>query len=1062
MKLKNFMLIASIIGAAFHISAQNFIHDWGYAIGGAGSDVGTGVTTDMNGDVIHVGNFSGTMDADPGTGTTNLISNGGVDISICKYDPDGNLIWAKNIGGALNEESWGIATASDGSIYVSGGYRGTADFDPGTGTQNETVVGDLDIFLLKLDANGDFQWVYTAGSVQGELARDVEVDHNDDVYLTGSFRNTVDFDSGMGTFDLISEGGSDCFLLKLDPTGAFLDAYQYGGTLDDQPLGVTVDNSNNVYTTGGYNGTIDLDVLGTPQSYTSAGGVDIFLLKLNDQMQFEWAHSIGSTGTEDVYGLETDNSDNVIIGGSFRNTVDFDPDPIDTDIKTSVGGADMMLVKFDFTGDYIWSAAVGAANDDQVWGISVDKHNSIYASGFFRFTIDFDPGAGTANVATNCACVFADQFIWKLDENGQYLYAESMGGTNNDHSLDVHANGDFVYLTGYLNGSTDLDITTGTNTVVSNGSADYTFSKHTECNPTAVTDVIVSCDPITWIDGNTYSADNNTATMMLTNQYGCDSLVTLDFMLIEIADQTVTPSDVEFCDNGTPTFDLGSSESGVFYSLVDQSNGNVIDGPVEGNGSALTLNGSAITATTDYEFQADRNKNNSLTFTGNSATPTYVSLGNEMNKVFRGTDQITAEAWVNTSSPASLQTVVGNYGDFGNTMQFLLRLDQAGGSLKASFWVGVGPNPGEYVQVAGTTTINQNTWYHIAGTFNGSELAIYVDGVLENTVQLDAKMPDVTAECKIGGGLSNNTEFFNGKITGVRLWNVVRTETEINTDKDQCIAGNTAGLVAMYNMIDGVGSATLTDESVNGYNGTLTNMDINTSWGYTDLPAIACQVCSATMTQTPTVTVNNSTTGTDVQTACGSYTWIDGNEYTASNNTATFTLTNAAGCDSLVTLDLTIETTPAAGAVDNGDGTLSATGTGTYQWIDCADNTPIVGATSSLFTPSQNGDYKVVVSDGNCSDTSDCVTINNVSLNQYGALDLSAYPNPTESNVTIVSTNVVLRSVSVHDATGRLVVVKSVNSNTTSIDLQGNENGLYFINVESIDGNTKTLRIVKQ
>lgn len=125
---------------------------------------------------------------------------------------------------------------------------------------------------------------------------------------------------------------------------------------------------------------------------------------------------------------------------------------------------------------------------------------------------------------------------------------------------------------------------------------------------------------------------------------------------------------------------------------------------------------------------------------------------------------------------------------------------------------------------------------------------------------------------------------------------------------------------------------------------------------------------------------------------------------------ATFTLTNAAGCDSVVTLDLTIETIPVAGAVDNGDGTLSATGTGTYQWIDCADNTPIAGATSSLFTPSQNGDYKVVVTDGNCSDASDCVTINNVSLNQFGALDLSAYPNPTESNVTIVSTNVVLRS----------------------------------------------------
>jgi hypothetical protein len=1109
---KTFLSAALLTSISFGAHAQNFIYEWGNAFGGTQTDIGKDVTTDPSGNVILLSEFRLSYDADPGAGTTTLSSQGGTDISIAKFDTDGNLLWAKSIGGSADDIATRVATDSDGNIYISGAFRNSVDFDPGIGENIAISNGGADIFLLKLDENGDFLWVYTNGSVQDEVARDVVINDANDVYITGYFRNTIQFDPIGGTANLISQGGADVFVLKLNPFGEFVSVYQAGGINDDDANAIGVDNYGNVYVSGYFQGTCNFNVSGFPQNITSNGGNDAFVMKLNASNAFQWVRRVGGLGNEISLCLTIDNKDNVIMGGYFSGTVDFNPGAA-IDEKTSNGGIDLMMVKLAPNGNYIMGVAAGGIGDDFMEDITVDNENNIFSTGVMRNTVDFDPGSGTQNVTVTGGTGFADQFFWKLTENGEYLFATHLGGTDNDHGYAVHIDGQFLYTSGYFNGSADFDFSSGTQNVISNLTPDISFQKHVNCNPINTTDVIVSCSPITWADGNTYNADNNTAFVLLTNQFGCDSLVTLDFRLVAIDDQTLTASDSEFCDEGAPSIELGSTQTGVFYSLINQSTGTVLDGPIEGTGAALSLNGGNITSTTTFEVEAITNKNNKLAFTGNSATPTRVSIGNEMNSVFAGKDQITVEAWINTNSTASLQTVLSNYNSFGNSMQFLLRLDHVSGLNKASFWMGTGPNSGNYQNVAGTTTILPNTWYHIAGTYDGNEMAIYVNGVLENTFTINSKMPYITNDVRIGGGLDNNSEYFNGNITGVRIWNMARTGSDINADKDQCIAGNTNGLVAMYNMIDGAGSSVLSDEGVNGFNGTLINMNENTAWSYTNLPAIACQTCTSIMTTTPTVTVNESNTGTDVQEHCETYTWIDGNTYTASNNTATFSLVNAAGCDSLVTLNLTINNSnsgtdvitacdsytwidgntytasnnaatftllnqnncdsivtlnltivasPTAGAVDNGNATISATGMGTYQWIDCATNTAISGATSALFAPTQNGSYQVVVSNGNCSDTSDCVTISTVGLFENEMNSLSVYPNPTSGSVTLSINSGIIANISVKDAAGRVVLNKQIQATTTALDLSGMQNGVYFVEVLTENNAKQTIRVVKQ
>jgi hypothetical protein len=1116
MKIYKSFLVGTLLagGLSYPALSQQMPLQWAYNMPGAGGDSGKDIVADANGNIILISDFASTVDFEPGVGVTNLTAAGSTDGGITKYDPNGSLVWAVKVGGTGTDALNSVDVDNAGNIYVSGIFNGTADFDPGVGTANLTSAGGYDCFILKLDQDGNFGWVKQIGGTADDGTTSINVDPSGNVLISGYFRNTIDFDPDGGVVNSTSAGSADAYVLKLSSAGSFVWRYVFGAANDDDARALTTDASGNVYVTGYFAGTVDFDYSGTTQNLVGTGvSEEVFVLKIAAAGTYINAAGLGSSSFDSGRAITLDSNNDVILAGYFSGTVDFDPGA-GTNNKTSGGVRDVFVLKLDNSLGYIWASHASGSSDDEAWSVETDNEDNVFIAGFIRTTVDFDPGPGTQNVTVSCGCGFADQFYWKLDADGNYLSADIAGAGGNDHSLAFYPSGDYVYITGYLQGTSDYDFESGVTNLTSAGSGDVYLAKYYNCNPIHTNDVVVSCDAITWIDGITYSSDNNTATHLLTSVNGCDSTVHLNLMIKSIDDQTVTPSATTICDNGNVTVDLGSSQTGVFYSLVDQSTLTVLDGPLEGNGSVLTLDAGTITTTTTYEVQAERNKYNALNFTGNSATPSYVSLGAEMNKVFAGTTAITVEAWINSDNNNSLQSVVSTYNGFGSTMQFLLRLDQVAGQNKATFWIGTGTTPGAYTQVIGTTTILPDTWYHLAGTYDGTNISIYVNGALENQVAVTTPIPDVANEMRIGGGLDNNTEYFYGDITGVRLWNVARSQAEISDNMDLCIAGNEPGLVAMYNMVDGTGSATLTDESVNGFDGTLTNMDPNTSWNYSGMPAMTCSMCNATMTETPTVTVNYSSTGTDVQEHCVNYTWIDGNTYTASNNVATFVLTNAAGCDSVVTLNLTINlpdattdtqtacdsytwsdgntytvsnntatqtlvnmagcdsvvtlnltitATPVAGAVNNGDGTLSATGTGTYQWMDCGTNTPVPGATAAAFTPTANGDYAVIVTNGNCDDTSACVNYNSVGLNEHNSQVIQVYPNPTNG---ILNINLGQESDNAHvvitNVLGEQVYADNLSGSTSHELSLDQATGIYFVNVYMHGNLISTQRVIKQ
>ena len=206
------------------------------------------------------------------------------------------------------------------------------------------------------------------------------------------------------------------------------------------------------------------------------------------------------------------------------------------------------------------------------------------------------------------------------------------------------------------------------------------------------------------------------------------------------------------------------------------------------------------------------------------------------------------------------------------------------------------------------------------------------------------------------------------------------------------------------------------------------------------------------------LTLNNNTSTTDI-TSCDSYTWTNGQTYSASGSYDQ-TLVNAAGCDSIATLNLIIFNVPNAQAFLNNNGTMSASGGDTYQWINCATNTLIPGASGSIFTPSQNGSYAVIAmnADG-CSDTSNCVALTNLGTDSYENQEFSINPNPANDQVHI-SFSGPDAELTVYDLQGKIVLEDRIQ-NQEVISLQNFERGVYLFDFNSPNGH-RVKRVVRQ
>lgn len=546
------LLLAFVLFSLYQIHpiyAQNIVFSWAKSVGGTHNDFGFSMAVDHQDNMYITGSFNDTVDFDPGPAVANASSFGHLDIFIQKLDPNGNLIWFRNLGGATDDFSHSIAVDDLGFIYITGSFSGVVDFDPGSGTSNLTSNGFKDIFILKLDQNGDFLWARQIGSTQSDDGLSIDVDSFGNVYTTGSFQGMVDFDPGVGTTNLTANQARDIFIQKLDPSGNFLWAKHMGDFGTDRGFNIEVDPSGNLYTTGIFAGTIDFDPGNGTSNLTSNGNADIFIQKLDANGDFIWAKSFGGIYGDFSTSLAIDHNGNIYTTGAFVDLVDFDPGVGITNLNSN-GDYDIFIQKLDVDGNFIWVKSMGGIDKEYGYSISVDQMGNIYNSGFFEATVDFDPGSGINNLTSNG---FQDIFIQKLDSNGDFIWVEQIGGWGIDgcRSIDVSDSGN-IYAVGYFWDTVDFDPGIDSNYLTSNGMMDIFMLKlGPSCFNSYSTDIQVACDSYTWMDGITYTSSNNNATYTLTNASGCDSIISLDLTINAVSDISVSQNQNTLTANNT-------------------------------------------------------------------------------------------------------------------------------------------------------------------------------------------------------------------------------------------------------------------------------------------------------------------------------------------------------------------------------------------------------------------------------------------------------------------------------------------------------------------------------
>jgi len=256
---------------------------WARQFGGShylSRTVGRDVAVDASGNVHITGYFTRTADFNFGAGTANLTSAGFEDTYVVKLNTSGTYVWARQFGGSDNDDGLDVAVDASGNIFVIGSFTGTADFDPDTGIANMTSLGNYDAYVVKLNSTGTYAWARQFGGSSSDYSYGGAVDASGNTYVTGSFGGTADFDPGTGTANMTSSGAQDAFVVKLNSSGEYVWARQFGGSSEDSGNSVAVDSSGNVYVTGHFTGTADFDPGAGTVNLTSAGNYDAYVVKL--------------------------------------------------------------------------------------------------------------------------------------------------------------------------------------------------------------------------------------------------------------------------------------------------------------------------------------------------------------------------------------------------------------------------------------------------------------------------------------------------------------------------------------------------------------------------------------------------------------------------------------------------------------------------------------------------------------------------------------------------------------------------------------------------------------
>lgn len=382
-----------------------------------------------------------------------------------------------------------------GNLYYSGWFEGTADFDPKSTVFTMTSGIYRNAFVVKLDSNENFIWAkqlkYT--SHQGATINDIAIDTNGNVYLSGHWSSSVDFDPGPAVKNYVSNTGqARAFILKLDQNGEFtwFRFIQATADISDDCYGnaMEMDDEFNIYLTGGFTNTGAVATDGIGHTFSAYVPIESslpscsattknYVIKYNKDGVLIWFKELGLCG---IYNGATDitlsPSGNLYVVGDFTGTIHIET-ASGTVIADAQNSSDAHITKLNTAGDIIWIKQIESiqsySSSARIFEVVIDTNENVFFVGHFEDTVDMDPGVGTHYFYSP---LLFSSFISKLDHNGDFVWAKLIQGTSQNYvgatlAIDENSN---LFLAGSFFGTTTFG---GLNTFTAIGESDIYFLK---------------------------------------------------------------------------------------------------------------------------------------------------------------------------------------------------------------------------------------------------------------------------------------------------------------------------------------------------------------------------------------------------------------------------------------------------------------------------------------------------------------------------------------------------------------------------------------------------------
>jgi hypothetical protein len=425
-----------------------------------------GIALDPKENIIIVGEFEGTADLNPSekVNLSTVHTYGPQDLNdtdafIERIGANDKFELLKTIGGDDSDTAYDVAVDGDGNVYICGGFRGFVDFTPDWHKDRRIATGKtpadqemMDAFLAKYDSAGNYLWCNTWGGIVEDFAYQMAIDPDGNVLVLGAWSGEADFDTGAAVDKRVAEGshttmGVDMSLSKFAPDGNFLWAGTWSGFKNflgsmNYTDGVcrcsgnlAFDKNANIYLEGAFHGTVDLNPsseidLHTTSAMKGFSGGDLFLCKLDRDGNYMFGKSWPGVRRSNGRGLSVGKNGEVLLACSFSDTVDLDPGP-KSEERTSSGVKDLAVIRLDSKGRYRSALSWNNPGESDDRFITLNHEGVIFVAGFFKGTVDFDPGDGVDN---HTASGDYDLFLSRYDKNGLWKWSKTWGSAQNEYS----------------------------------------------------------------------------------------------------------------------------------------------------------------------------------------------------------------------------------------------------------------------------------------------------------------------------------------------------------------------------------------------------------------------------------------------------------------------------------------------------------------------------------------------------------------------------------------------------------------------------------------------------